>query len=54
MQEKSTYAAESRVVGPDGQAVDEAYVANVDYIARQRGVEVRWVNMPTKRVATNE
>ncbi|HET7127178.1 MAG TPA: hypothetical protein VFI26_08830 [Lysobacter sp.] len=54
MQEKSTYAAESRVIAPDGQVVDASYVANVDYLAKQRGVEVRWVNMPTKRVATSE
>ena len=29
---------------------DAAYVAAVDKVARDRGIEVRWVNPPQKRV----
>ena len=29
---------------------DAAYVAAVDKVARERGIEVRWVNPPQKRV----
>lgn len=31
---------------------DAAYVAQVEHSARDRGVEVRWVNPPQKRVPT--
>lgn len=54
MQDKSTLSSATRVEAPSNLTVDDAYVARVEYMARQRGVEVRWVNMPTKRVATNE
>jgi hypothetical protein len=30
---------------------DEAYIAQVEHTARERGVSVRWVNPPQKRVA---
>lgn len=30
---------------------DEAYMARVESIARRRGIEVIWVNVPRKRVA---
>ena len=29
---------------------DAAYVAAVEHIARERGIDVRWVNPPQKRV----
>ena len=45
MHEKSTVA---RAVDVD----DAAYVARVERAAMDRGVSVRWVNPPTKRVAT--
>lgn len=35
---------------PGSAVVDAEYVATVDYIARRRGVTVRWVNPPMKRV----
>ena len=54
MQEKSTYAAEPQVVSPTGEAVDQAYMASVEYVAKQRGVEVHWVNPPLKAVASNQ
>lgn len=34
--------------------VDEAYIARVQQIARRRGVEVVWVNMPRKPAAKTE
>ena len=36
------------------EVVDGAYVAQVEYTARNRGVAVRWVNPPQKRVAGNK
>ena len=38
-----------------GQVVQDAeYVAIVERIARRRGVDVRWINPPVKRVAASE
>jgi hypothetical protein len=55
MQEKPTYAAaESPAIDSYDANIDQTYVANVEYIAKQRGVEVHWVNPPTKRVASNQ
>lgn len=31
---------------------DSTYVAIVEYVAKQRGTKVLWVNAPKKRVAT--
>ena len=31
---------------------DGAYIARVEQVARRRGIEVQWVNPPTKRVAS--
>lgn len=39
-------AAAERIV------VDSEYVATVEHIAVRRGVEVRWVNPPLRRVAS--
>ena len=38
-------------VAPQGQWIhtDAAYVAEVERLARERGVVVQWVNPPTKR-----
>ena len=52
MLDKSTLSSTTRVEAPSNLTVDDAYVARVEYMARQRGVEVHWVNMPTKRPAT--
>lgn len=52
MQDKSTVASATRVEAPSNLTVDDVYVARVEYMARQRGVEVHWVNMPTKHQAT--
>ena len=55
-QEKTAYVAPPQAEHPSGVVVDETYMANVDYIAKQRGVEVHWVNPPTRhveRVASN-
>ncbi|MFT3896653.1 MAG: hypothetical protein QM719_03000 [Thermomonas sp.] len=51
-QEKSSFATATRVEAPSNMTVDDNYVNRVEYLARQRGVEVHWVNMPTKRMAT--
>ena len=45
MQDKSTMA---KAVEVD----DAAYIANVERVAMDRGVMVRWVNPPKKRVDT--
>ncbi len=50
--EKSSLATATRVEAPSNLTVDDAYVNRVEYLARQRGVEVHWVNMPTKHLAT--
>ena len=52
-EEKSMLSSATRVeAAPSNLTVDDAYVARVEYMARQRGVEVHWVNMPTKHRAT--
>lgn len=38
------------VANPAPIVTDDAYVAKVERIARRRGIEVHWVNAPTKRV----
>lgn len=45
----STYVAPQRA--PSSMDSDEVYMAQVEHIARRRGVEVIWVNMPRKSVA---
>lgn len=50
--EKSSFAAATRVEAPSNLTVDDVYVNRVEYLARQRGVEVHWVNMPTKHPVT--
>ncbi|GAA5011333.1 hypothetical protein FNZ56_00665 [Pseudoluteimonas lycopersici] len=53
-QDKSTLSSATRVEAPSNLTVDDAYVARVEYMARQRGVEVHWVNMPTKHRTTSQ
>ena len=48
MHEKSTVAVAHPV---DVDVDDDAYVARVERIDRARGVTVRWVNPPQKRVS---
>lgn len=46
--EKSAYVQPQ----PAGSVVtDDAYIAYVERTARRRGINVTWVNVPTKRVA---
>ena len=45
MQDKSAMAQPRNVD-------DQAYIAQVEHTARERGVSVHWVNPPTKRVAS--
>ena len=45
----STYVAPQRA--PSSMDSDEVYMAQVERIARLRGIEVIWVNMPRKSVA---
>ena len=51
MHERSdtTYVAPQRA--PSSMDRDEVYMAQVERIARLRGIEVIWVNMPRKSVA---
>lgn len=49
MDEKSTSAAQASSQVASIQP-DEAYIARVEQIARQRGLLLQWVNPPTKRV----
>jgi hypothetical protein len=46
MQSKSTMARSAEVD-------DAAYIAHVERVAMDRGVMVRWVNPPKKRVETD-
>lgn len=49
MQKESGYVAPQRV--PTLHDQDTAYIAVVEHIAHRRGIEVVWVNPPTKRPA---
>ena len=46
MEAKSTYVPEQRA--PSIMDTDEEYVAYVERIARRRGLDVVWVNVPHK------
>lgn len=54
MQEKSSYSATPVQSSPARVDVDEAYIARVESQARQRGVDVHWVNAPTRHYAANQ
>lgn len=52
-----TRSATAYVAPPPASAtmdVDEAYIARVQQIARRRGVDVVWVNIPLKPTAKTE
>lgn len=46
MEARSTYVPEPRE--PSIMDPDAAYIAQVERIAQRRGIEVQWVNAPTK------
>lgn len=56
MQDKAAYTS-PQMIDSSGAQVDEAYVLFVEEQARRHGVDVQWVNPPSKsatRVATTE
>ena len=48
-QEQASYTAPERVDAPGAVVTDDAYVAYVERVARRRGIDVQWVNVPTRR-----
>lgn len=46
-QEQASYTAPERA--PGAVVTDDAYVAYVERVARRRGIDVQWVNVPTRR-----
>lgn len=48
-QEQASYSAPPRVDAPGAIVTDDAYVAAVERVARRRGIDIQWVNAPTKR-----
>ena len=44
-------AYEKAPMKQESVVTDNVYVATVEYIAKQRGTEIMWVNPPKKRVA---
>lgn len=46
METRSTYVPEPKP--PSIMDADEEYIAYVERIARRRGIEVQWVNIPRK------
>lgn len=54
MDEKTARAAPAPVPGHATIEQDDAYVAQVERIARRRGIQVQWVNVPTRRVAAQQ
>lgn len=50
-QEQASYSAPQRVDNPRAVVTDSAYVAQVERVARRRGIHVQWVHMPTKRAS---
>ncbi len=49
---QKTAAVESHRVGDVVQ--DDAYVDQVERIARRRGIGITWINAPSRRVAASE
>lgn len=47
----SSYVPPQRA--PSIMDADEAYIAKVERLARQRGIDVVWVHVPSKQVARN-
>lgn len=54
MDEKTAYAGPAPVSGQATIEQDDAYVARIESIARRRGIQVQWVNVPTRRIATKD
>lgn len=54
MQDKSAYVAPQPVSNAPTIQPDQEYVSRVEMMARRQGADVRWINVPTKRVATNQ
>jgi len=52
--EKSSYVAPQQVTQTASIQPDEEYISRVELMARKQGADVRWINVPTKRVATNQ
>jgi hypothetical protein len=52
--EKTSYVAPQPVSQTASIQPDEEYVSRVEMMARKQGADVRWINVPTKRVATNQ
>lgn len=53
-QERSEVSAMPSRETRSGAEVDEAYVARVESLARRRGVEVIWINLPNERTARQD
>lgn len=53
--EKMGYAEPQRV-GTQTASIqpDNEYVSRVEMMARKQGADVRWINVPTKRVAASQ
>lgn len=49
--DKTAYVAPERVGSGPTVVTDDAYVDYVERVARRRGIDLQWVNMPTKRIA---
>lgn len=54
MQERSSAAFVPPQRAPSIMDDDELYIARVEQIARRRGIEVVWVNLPRKPVARQD
>lgn len=48
--EKAAYRPAEPAPKPGSIVVDDAYVAYVQRVALRRGLTVKWVNQPTRRV----
>jgi hypothetical protein len=48
-QEQASYVPLEKVPAPGSVVTDSAYVAAVERTARRRGIDVQWVNVPTRR-----
>ena len=51
--EKASYMAPQQATETASIQPDEEYISRVEMMARKQGADVRWINVPTKRVATS-
>jgi hypothetical protein len=51
--EKSSYVEPQRVGEVVSIQPDDEYVSRVEQMARSQGIQVRWINVPNKRVVAN-